>query len=339
MTLRARLAHALPAAHTPLRIGVLGAARITQSALLRPAREVSGVTIAAVAARDPERASAYARGHGITRTLPSYEAVLADPEIDAVYVPLPAALHAEWTLGAIAAGKHVLCEKPFTANAPAARRIALASASAPVTVMEAYHTRHHPLTNQLRELIEHGAIGRVRSAFARFCIAIPPGRDIRWQLELGGGGLLDIGYYPVRLLRDLFGEPTIHRARALERDGIDRMLEADLAFAGGITGRVESAMWAAVAPGTSLRIDGTLGRISVFMPYHPHAGRITLDSRRERTRIRPDRRSTYSFQLEAFRDAIAGVGPNLTDAPAAVAQMTVLDALYEAAGMAARPSR
>jgi predicted dehydrogenase len=122
-----------------LRIGILGAAKIAAAAMVKPARTLSNVDVVAIAARDPERAQRYADKHGIERVLPSYADLIADPEIDAVYNPLPNGLHAEWTLAAIAAGKHVLCEKPFTANAAEARQVADAAAEGGVTVVEAFH--------------------------------------------------------------------------------------------------------------------------------------------------------------------------------------------------------
>ncbi|MBW2314770.1 MAG: Gfo/Idh/MocA family oxidoreductase, partial [Deltaproteobacteria bacterium] len=126
-----------------LRVGVLGAARIAPMALLRPARQVPGVEVSAVAARDVDKARRFAGKHGIPRVFESYDALLADPDVDAVYVPLPNGLHADWTIRAIEAGKHVLCEKPFTANAGEAERVAKAARASDRVVMEAFHWRYH----------------------------------------------------------------------------------------------------------------------------------------------------------------------------------------------------
>src|SRR5882672_9684205 len=136
---------------SPLRIGVLGAARIVPAALIRPARKVSGVTVAAVAARDADRARAFANRHGIPATQPDYRALIEDPALDAIYVPLPNGLHAEWTLAALAAGKHVLCEKPLTSNADQAGQVATAAAGSGLVVMEAFHYRYHPLIARVGE--------------------------------------------------------------------------------------------------------------------------------------------------------------------------------------------
>src|SRR5262245_32743670 len=147
----ARLRYLVPV--SSIRVGVLGAARIVPMALVRPARIVRGVRVAAVAARDPARARAYALKWGVARVHPDYAAVLADPDLDAIYVPLPNALHASWTLQAIAAGKHVLCEKPFTSNAAEAERVAEASAGSGLVVMEAFHYRYHPLMRRVLTLL------------------------------------------------------------------------------------------------------------------------------------------------------------------------------------------
>jgi predicted dehydrogenase len=322
---------------SPIQIGIIGAARIVRLALLAPARKVDGVTVTAVAARDPARARAYAAKHGIPRVHDSYEALLADPDIDAVYVPLPAALHARWTLAVISAGKHALVEKPFTANAIEAEQVAAAAAGYNRVVMEAYHTGHHPLTARLREMLASGAVGPVRSARAIFYVPLPPGRNIRWNLALGGGGLLDVGYYPVRLLRDLFGEATVARAQARQQNGIDRYMEADLVFPGGVRGTAASSLWSRHLFGSSLRIEGEKGRMTVTWPYHPHIAssiKVRTDGRTHQERA--DRTPTYTYQLRAFREAVLGHGPVGTDAVAAVPQMQTLDAIYRASTMQPR---
>jgi predicted dehydrogenase len=323
----------------PVRIGVLGAARIVKQALLRPARTVDGVEVAAIAARDRGRAHRYAARMAIPQVHVSYEALLADSHLDAVYVPLPAALHREWTVAAIESGKHVLCEKPFTSNAAAAEQVAARAATSGLVVMEAYHSHYHPLQQRLLEIIASGELGRITTARACFCTPIPPGRDIRWNLALGGGGLLDVGYYPVRQLRALFGDdPSISTARARERGGIDRLMTATLAFESGVRGEIVSSIWSRRLLSSSLEVVGTAGRLRVSSPYHPQLGtgihvRGAGGARSERA----DRRSTYAFQLEAFRDAIRDGAPVPTDAAAAAAQLRTLDAIYETAGMTARP--
>jgi predicted dehydrogenase len=154
---------------TPLRIGILGAARIAPMALLMPARSVGEVEISCVAARDPERARAFARKHGIPRVAPSYEAMISDASIDAVYNPLPNAMHAVWTTRALEAGKHVLCEKPFASNATEAQQVADVAA------------RYHPLAARMREIVEGGELGQVRHIEAEMCIPLPWPGNIRYS--------------------------------------------------------------------------------------------------------------------------------------------------------------
>lgn len=320
-----------------IRIGVLGAAKITRGALLRPASRVDGVLVHAVAARDPARARTYAHSNQIPVVHDNYQQVLDDPEIDAVYIPLPAALHAEWTLAAIAAGKHVLCEKPFTANAEQATIVERAASQSSVVVMEAYHSGHHPTLEQLREILASGVLGEVLHASAAFCVLIPPGKDIRWNAALGGGGLLDVGYYPLRLLRDLLGEPTIVGASALESHGIDRSLTAQLDFPSGARGEVVSAIWSRHLLSGGLSITGSKGHLSMMMPYHaPRLGGIRVRAHDARFVAKTDQKPTYDYQLEAFRDSIVTGATNSTDAPAAVRQLAAIDKIYRAAGMSPR---
>ena len=158
---------------TNLRIATLGAARITPAALVKPAREVDGVEVVAVAARDRGRAEKFAAKHGIPRVLDSYDAVVTDPEIDAIYNPLPNGLHGVWTERALAAGKHVLCEKPFTANAEEAQSVADAAAATDRVVMEAFHYRYHPVAQRMIDVVAGGEIGDLRHVETAMCIPLP----------------------------------------------------------------------------------------------------------------------------------------------------------------------
>jgi predicted dehydrogenase len=136
-----------------VRIGVLGSARIAPAALMKPSRAVDGVEVGAVAARDRRRAEAFAARYGVPTVHDSYDDLLGDPSLDAVYVPLPNGLHARWTLAALKAGKHVLCEKPFTSNAAQAREVAAAADGTGLVVMEAFHYRYHPLARRMAEVV------------------------------------------------------------------------------------------------------------------------------------------------------------------------------------------
>ena len=182
-----------------LRIGTLGSSRISQPALIDPAAKVGEVTVAAVGARDKFRAEAFSLRYGIPKAYGSYEDLLADPDIDAIYNPLPNSLHGPWTLRAIAAGKHVLCEKPFASNADEAAQVAEAASASGLVVMEAMHYRYHPLTRRLTELVAE--LGPVRHLQCWTSFAIVDPADIRYDFDLGGGALMDGGCYALDCLR------------------------------------------------------------------------------------------------------------------------------------------
>lgn len=318
-------------------IGVLGAAKITKGALIIPSHEVSGVHVDAVAARDPERARAQATKFGIRKVHNSYLDLLADDSLSAVYIPLPAALHGHWTVAALDHGKHVLVEKPFAANAAEARLVADAAAKKGLIVMEAHHTSYHPLIARLREVINSGVLGHVHTAAANFRVPIPPGQDIRWNIALGGGSMMDVGCYPLRLLMDLFGsEPVVESAVAHTRGEIDRTMCAKLRF-DTVRATVDCSIWSPRIFSAALTIDCDLGRISVRMPYHAHhGGLISVHGPKLHARERISGRSTYSYQLEAFRDAITQGMPFQTDTLSAVRTMSVIDDIYLAAGLQPR---
>ncbi|MFC4504976.1 MULTISPECIES: Gfo/Idh/MocA family protein [Streptomyces] len=318
-------------------VGVLGAARIVQSALLEPAATLDGIEVTAVAARDTERAVAFAGEHGIPRVLPSYDEIVEDPAVDAVYVPTPAALHGHWTRRAIEAGKHVLCEKPFTANAEEAAAIAELAGSSGVVVMEAFHSRYHPMWARMAALVDSGVLGELRTARAEFSVPHADTADIRWQRDLGGGALMDLGCYPVRLLRHLFGEPEVTGAQIRDVDGVDASTTAQLTFPQGVSGEVVASMEGTGGHTAELRVGGSAGTLHVRMPYHPYLyGELTLTTDSGVVVEQGDPRTTYSFQLEAFRDAVTDGAPNLTDAWEAMATMRVVDAVYRAGGLRPR---
>jgi predicted dehydrogenase len=320
-----------------LKIGVLGAARITRDALIKPARKVEGVEVVAIAARDRKRATEAAAKHGIPNVFDSYDAMLADPGVDAVYIPLPNGLHGRWMLAAIGAGKHVLCEKPFTANADEARKVAKAAEASSVVVMEAHHTSQHPQTKRAAEIVRSGMLGELVSAEGAFIVPMMPSDDIRWNVALAGGSLMDLGCYPVRWLRDVLGVvPTVTSAIAKDRDGVDASMDARLDYA-GVPGRVRAAMWGTPPLLIETQVHGTAGVMKVRMPYAPHIkGKISVDGPGLHLREKADKHSSYAFQLEAFRDAIEAGGPNITDSAAAIETMQTIDDIYRAAGMDVR---
>jgi len=325
---------------TPLRIGVLGAARIVPAALVKPAREVDGVEVSAIAARDHVRATTFAAKHRIPKVHGSYDELVADPEIDAVYIPLPNGLHAAWTLAALEHGKHVLCEKPFAANADEARRVADVAATHPdLVVMEAFHWRYHPLAQRMVDIVRSGELGEVRHVETAFCFPLPKRSDIRWQPDLAGGALMDTGCYAVHWARTAVGEePDVTAATVLRRGpGIDRFAKVQLRFPGGATGTVTSSMLSASVLRMSLRVEGTQGRLSILNPIAPQYGhRLTVRTAAGRRREKVAGDATYTHQLRAFLAAVRDGAPTLTPPEESVANMRVLDAAYRAAGLEPR---
>jgi predicted dehydrogenase len=334
----------------PLRIAILGAARIAPWAVVRPARRLPQARVVAVAAREQSRAEAFARRYRIERAHGGYQAALDDPAVDAVYNALPNGLHHEWTLAALAAGKHVLCEKPLTSNASEAESVEAAAAKSRRVVMEAFHYRYHPLAARLREIIAGGELGELTHVEAWLCAPIPPSSDIRYRFDLAGGATMDVGCYAVNLVRLLGGEePEVTAARALRASAdIDRAMTADLRFPGGHTGRIGCSLWSLSLLRSSARAVGTRGRLDVLNPFMPHLFHRLVVRANGKRRVEHLpwavwRRPTYEYQLEAFCAAVAapagvagvtGVRNNgLSDA---IANMRVIDAIYGAAGMRRR---
>jgi predicted dehydrogenase len=323
----------------PLRIGILGAATIAPMALIEPAKEHEDVVVAAVAARDVGRAKAFAEKHGIGVVHDSYEALIADPEIDAIYNPLPNGLHGRWTIAALKAGKHVLCEKPFTANAEEAEAVAAVARETGLVCMEAFHYRYHALIRRMLEIIASGELGAVRHVEAWFAIPLFR-KDIRWQLELAGGTAMDVGCYTIHIVRTLAGaEPRVRSAKAkLKSPGIDRWMRADMDFADGRTGRITASMASLYLLGVGARVIGSKGRMQAFNPIMPqyfHSLKIRSAQGRRKEHVAKEPGS-YSAQLRAFADAVLKGAPIRTGPEDSIANMRVIDACYEAAGMKRR---
>lgn len=324
---------------TTLRIGVLGAARVASYALLEPACHLSGVSVHAIASRGRSRAEQLAGKCSIPVVHDSYEDLLGDPDIDAVYIPLPNGLHGRWTIAALKAGKHVLCEKPFAANAEEAEQVAEVARSSGLVTMEAFHYRYHGLMNRLLEIIASGELGELRHIHAHMCFPLIRD-DIRWHFELAGGALMDAGCYTIHMLRTLAGgEPTVVRASAkLRSPNVDRLFQAEFEFANGCRGSLLASMLSMRLLGAGLRITGSKGRVDVFNPLAPqYYHRVTVRSGRGRRREAIDRQpSSYRAQLQVFVDAVQLGTPIATGVDDAVANMRVIDACYVAAGLPRR---
>jgi predicted dehydrogenase len=319
---------------------MLGAARIGDWGLVRPSRKVDGVVLQAVAARDLSRAQAYAQKHGFRRAWGSYDALLSDPEIDAVYNPLPNALHCEWTLRAVAAGKHVLCEKPFASNADEARRMAEAARAHGRVVMEALHYRYHPLAARMDAAVAQlGAVERIECIM---CVPIWSRGDIRWDFTLAGGATMDLGAYTVSLagaIAQAAGEralPEVRSAQALLRSPqIDRAMKAELRWPSGLTARLHHSMWSSSLLTLTARVVGARGELRVSNPYAPHFWnklRLTASGKTTVERVRSE--PSYMFQLREFAARVRANAPS--DCAQAIATMQVIDAIYDRAGLARR---
>ncbi|WP_329295351.1 Gfo/Idh/MocA family oxidoreductase [Streptomyces pseudovenezuelae] len=327
----------------PLRIGVLGAARISASSLIGPAR-ATGHRVVAVAARDRARAEAYAAEHGVERVAGSYAELIADPEVEVVYNPLANGLHGPWNLAALAAGKHVLSEKPSASNAEEAAEVREAAAKAGTVFMEAFHYLFHPVTRRLHEVLASGEIGELRHVETMVAIPAPAASDPRWSLPLAGGAVMDLGCYSLHALRVLApwagGAPRLVSARGGERagaPGVDEWLDADLAFPGGATGSARCHM-AYDRLEMSCRIIGSRGEVLApnFVLPHTDDRVVVRTADGERTE-RLGTRSSYTYQLEAFADRVRGGAPLPLDPDDAVSTMTLIDTAYRAAGFEPRP--
>jgi predicted dehydrogenase len=327
----------------PLRIGVLGASRIAVNAIVAPA-QLTGARLVAVAARDRGRAETFAAEHGVERVLDSYADVLADPEVEAVYNPLANGLHGPWNLAALAAGKHVLTEKPSASDAGEAREVRAAAARAGVVFMEAFHYLYHPVAQRLLDVVGSGEIGELRQVEVHMEIPPPPDGDPRWSLPLAGGGLMDVGCYGIHLYRVLGrfagGAPRVTGAEGRERagsPGVDEWVRAELAFPGGATGVLHSSM-AAQEVRMTARLVGTAGEVSAgnfVLPHRDDSVRVTAGGTEREELL--GRRPSYAYQLEAFAAAVRDGAPVLTDADDAVATAELLDDCYRAAGFDLRP--
>jgi predicted dehydrogenase len=326
-------------ANLRVRLGLLGAARIAPAALIRPARAVPEAWVVAVAARDPGRARAFAQRHGLPRVHETYENLIRDPELDAVYIPLPNSLHAEWAIRALQAGKHVLCEKPMAANAEQAQQMADVAAQTKRVLVEAFHYRYHPLATRLKAIVASGELGTIRHLEAHFCLPLILPGNIRYRYELAGGATMDLGCYAINLLRYLAGaEPKVVDAQArLSSPQVDRFMRAELQFPDGRTGRFVCSLFSRILLRARAVVQGTEGELRVTGPFHPHLyHRLTV---RRGHAVRCERvpgEATFTYQLRAFVEAVRGRGEMATNAEDAIANMRVIDAVYEQAGLQRR---
>jgi xylose dehydrogenase (NAD/NADP) len=319
-----------------LRWGILGAARIARACMIPALGRSKNGEIYGLGCRSEERGQSVAREHGIPLTCCRYEEILADPNIKAVYIALPNHLHREWTLRALEAGKHVLCEKPLALNAEEAREMARAARSQGLYLMEAFMYRFHPRSRRIKALIQEGAIGEPRLIRASFCFRHPDPADIRLRPEMGGGALLDVGCYGVSLCRWILGaEPaSVQAVSEIGPSGVDLTTVGILRFPGGRIGVVEACFTSALQQ--TFSIMGTEGAIELpqdaFIPWQKDA-RFWLrrfDAEEGEMEVVPGT-DEYRLMVEHFAEAVLE-GKSLDFCPEeSVANMRVLDALARAA--------
>lgn len=319
-----------------VRWGILSTARHGEKTMLPAFRQARETEVVAIASRDVERARAYAQQHGIPVSYGSYEALLDDPNIDAIYIPLPNNMHKEWAIKAAQAGKHVLCEKPIALNAAEAEEMVAAFAEAGRVLAETFQWRHHPQAHAVRELIEDGTIGEVRFIDAGFSFLIAREDDIRLDPALGGGSLYDVGCYPVSLARFMVqDEPLAVTAQAhwTER-GVDDRMAATLEFPNGVLAHINCGF--SLPLRRYYEVVGSLGSLYVNRAYNPIGDRSSEivrygDDRMMIETVQLEPANSYTLMVEDFNRAVTGEAPPRFPAEDAVKNMRVIDALYRSA--------
>jgi D-xylose 1-dehydrogenase (NADP+, D-xylono-1,5-lactone-forming) len=307
----------------PIRWGLLGTGDINRK-LLRGARLSTEAEVVAVASRDQDRAAAFAAEHEIPRTFGSYEAMLDDPGVDAVYISLPNALHHPWTLTTLAAGKHVLCEKPFTRRPDEVDVAFDAAERGGLILMEAFMWRHSRQTARLLELLPR--IGRLQTIRSTFSFPLENPDNIRLRADLDGGSLMDVGCYCVSASRLLAGEEpsSVFGTQEVGPSGVDVRFTGLLRFPGGAVAEFASGF---TTDHESLEAIGTTGSFRVLDPWHNRTGLITLDGEE----IRLDPGNPYQLELENMAAAIRGEAAPLLGREDARGQARTIAALYESA--------
>ena len=330
-------------ARTPLRIGILGAARIAPAAIIYPA-QATGHQLVAVASRDKVRAEVFAKQYQVAKTYTSYQDLINDPEIDVVYNALHNGAHGPWNIKALAAGKHVLSEKPSASNAAEAKEVLTAANKANKVFIEGFHYYYHPVFQRAMAIIKSGEIGEVIKVESSLLIPMPDPTDLRLQFDLAGGATMDVGCYALhsqRMISQLVanGEPSIVKTEANAKDGkIDTKLYMQLKYPNGVAalakGDFESAAFE-----SPLTVTGSKG--SVHLPNFVVSGwdpRVIVEVGSNKRVEHMPSISTYTYQLLAFADAVDLGKPVKTDAKDALAQAILIDAAYTSSQLPLRPT-
>ncbi len=318
-----------------VRWGVMSTAKIAREKVIPAMQRGAYCDVRAIASRSPDRAREVARHLGIPRAFGSYEALLADADIEAVYIPLPNHLHVDWSIRALASGKHVLCEKPLGVNAADAQELLVAAGEYPhLKVMEGFMYRHHPQWQRAKLLVDRGKIGELRAIQSFFAYYNVAPDNIRNRADAGGGGLMDIGCYPVSLARYLFEAEPLRVCGVMELDPVfktDRQVSGIMVFGAGTA---TFTCGTQLAPYQRVNILGTDGRIEIEIPFNAPPDRpcrMWFQSGSQVEEIQLEVCDQYTIQGDLFAKAImddAMVPTPLTDA---VANMQVIDALVMSA--------
>ena len=313
--------------------GIISTAHINRL-VLAGARESEQVDVIAVSSRDQARAEAYAREQGIERAYGSYEALLADPDVEAVYISLPNSLHVEWSIHALEAGKHVLCEKPLDRRPEEVERAFDAADRAGRILAEAFMWRHNPQTAKLLELVGNGAIGELRLVRSAFSFSLDEPENVRLAADLDGGALMDVGCYCVSGSRLLGGEPeSVYGEQVSGESGVDVLFAATMRFPGDVLAQFECGF---VLPDRDeLDVIGSEGSLFLDDPWHARTPVLELrrDGGVEEIVLQPA--DSYRLELENLGDAIAGRAQPLLGREDAVGQARTIDALYRSAAAGA----
>jgi predicted dehydrogenase len=323
----------------PVIWGILGAADIAVKKVIPAMQRTDRCRILAIASRDQRRADDAAASLGISRAYGSYEALIDDPDIEAIYNPLPNHLHVPWSIRAANAGKHVLCEKPIALTAGEARQLVAVRDRTGLQIAEAFMVRTHPQWLAARELVSSGRIGDLRLISGHFSYYRRDPEDIRSRAEFGGGALMDIGCYPIMISRWIFGAEPERVIADVEHDpdlGVDRLISAILHFAAG---QATFSCAGQLVPFQRMHIFGTRGRIEIEIPFNPphdRSNRIMVDDGRELAGAAAEvvqfpPVDKVGLQAERFSDAVRGTATVAVSLEDSIGNMAVIDALRRSA--------
>jgi xylose dehydrogenase (NAD/NADP) len=314
--------------------GVLSTSNIGRIAVNPAIQASSNGELLAVASRDEDKAQAFAADLKIPTSYGSYEALLDDERIEAVYNPLPNSLHKEWTIKAAERGKHILCEKPLALNAAECREMEAAAASNGVKLLEAFMYRFHPRTEKVLEMIRGGALGELRQIRSTFTFPLDRPKDIRWDAGLGGGALMDVGCYCVNVSRTMAGREPVEvmaMANFLE-GGVDKQMAGTLRFEDGMLAHFDCSL--TMERSEVYHIQGNDGHVRVQNAYLPGIEQAVIeqfDVENELTTLFVDGADEYKLMVEHFADSVLNGSPLRYSADEAALNMKVIEALYKSA--------